>query len=143
MATSWPSTCAHTMVSASTWVGLTLPGMIELPGSLAGSRSSPNPARGPLPISRMSLAIFVSATASMRSAACRPTSASWPAIAANRLSATTNGAPSRRASRAATRWPNSRCVFSPVPTAVPPMASACSAGSAPRNAASASASWAS
>ena len=37
------------MVIASTWVGLTLPGMMLLPGSFSGSSSSPNPQRGPLP----------------------------------------------------------------------------------------------
>ena len=30
-------TCAATIVSISHWVGLTLPGMIELPGSFSGS----------------------------------------------------------------------------------------------------------
>jgi hypothetical protein len=47
MATSLPITCAQTMVIASHWVGLTLPGMIELPGSFSGIRSSPSPQRGP------------------------------------------------------------------------------------------------
>ena len=37
------------MVSASDWVGLTFPGMIEEPGSFSGSSSSPNPERGPEP----------------------------------------------------------------------------------------------
>jgi hypothetical protein len=36
-------TCAATMVSASHCVGLTLPGMMELPGSFSGSSSSPRP----------------------------------------------------------------------------------------------------
>ncbi len=35
------------MVSASHWVGLTLPGMIEEPGSFSGRISSPRPERGP------------------------------------------------------------------------------------------------
>ena len=38
---------------------VTLPGMIELPGSFSGSFSSPRPHRGPEPSKRMSLAIFV------------------------------------------------------------------------------------
>ena len=59
MATSLPITWAQTMVSASHWVGLTLPGMIELPGSLAGRSSSPRPQRGPEPSRRTSLAIFI------------------------------------------------------------------------------------
>ncbi len=44
------------MVSASHCVGLTLPGMMLLPGSFSGSASSPSPHRGPLPSRRMSLA---------------------------------------------------------------------------------------
>ncbi len=46
----------QTMVSASHCVGLTLPGMMLLPGSFSGSDSSPSPHRGPLPSRRMSLA---------------------------------------------------------------------------------------
>ena len=46
------------MVSASAWVGLTLPGMIDEPGSFSGIFSSAKPARGPQDISRMSLAIL-------------------------------------------------------------------------------------
>ena len=76
MATSCPITCAHTIVSASTWVGLTLPGMIELPGSFSGRRNSPRPARGPLPIRRTSLPILVKAMASIFSAPWKDTSAS-------------------------------------------------------------------
>ena len=44
------------MSIASAWVGLTLPGMIDEPGSLAGSTSSRRPVRGPDPSQRMSLA---------------------------------------------------------------------------------------
>ena len=47
----------QTMVSASHCVGLTLPGMMLLPGSFSGRDSSPSPHRGPLPSSRMSFAI--------------------------------------------------------------------------------------
>ena len=35
-ATSLPMTCTATMVTASHWVGLTLPGMMEEPGSFSG-----------------------------------------------------------------------------------------------------------
>ena len=42
-------TWAATMVIASTCVGLTLPGMMLLPGSFSGRFSSPSPQRGPLP----------------------------------------------------------------------------------------------
>jgi hypothetical protein len=40
-------TCTATMVSASHWVGLILPGMIDEPGSFSGIFSSAKPARGP------------------------------------------------------------------------------------------------
>ena len=53
-----PITWQHTMVSASDCVGLTLPGMIEEPGSFSGRISSPRPERGPEPSRRMSLAIL-------------------------------------------------------------------------------------
>jgi hypothetical protein len=46
------------IVNASAWVGFTLPGMIEEPGSFSGICSSAKPARGPQDISRMSLAIL-------------------------------------------------------------------------------------
>jgi hypothetical protein len=40
----------RTMVMASHCVGLTLPGIMELPGSFSGSINSPNPQRGPDPL---------------------------------------------------------------------------------------------
>src|ERR1700731_3489818 len=46
------------MVMASHWVGLTLPGMIEEPGSFSGRLISPKPERGPEASRRMSLAIL-------------------------------------------------------------------------------------
>jgi hypothetical protein len=61
MAASLPMTCTHTIVMASACVGFTLPGMIELPGSFAGMRSSPMPQRGPEASQRTSLAIFMQA----------------------------------------------------------------------------------
>ena len=48
-ATLLPITCEATIVSASHCVGLTLPGMIDEPGSFSGSDSSPRPQRGPEP----------------------------------------------------------------------------------------------
>ena len=68
------------MVSASHCVGFTLPGMIELPGSFSGIVISPKPERGPLASQRTSLAILVSAAASVFSAPCRLTSASAAAM---------------------------------------------------------------
>ena len=87
-ATSLPKTWQQIMVSASHWVGFTLPGMMELPGSFSGRLSSPRPLRGPEASQRMSLAIFMSAAASVFSAPCAATSASCAASAANLLSAT-------------------------------------------------------
>jgi hypothetical protein len=58
-------TCAHSIVSASACVGFTLPGMIELPGSFSGIRSSPIPERGPEESSRMSFAILKHAAATV------------------------------------------------------------------------------
>ena len=70
-------TCAATMVTASHWVGFTLPGMIDEPGSFSGSSNSPKPVRGPEPSSLMSLAILNSDTATVLSAPCANTRASW------------------------------------------------------------------
>ena len=86
-ATSFPITCAATIVSASDCVGLTLPGMIELPGSFSGIVISPRPDRGPDESQRTSFAIFIRVVASVLSAPCNVTSASWPASAANLLGA--------------------------------------------------------
>ena len=58
-AASLPNTWHATIVIASDCVGLTLPGMIEEPGSFSGSSSSPSPLRGPEPSQRMSFAIFI------------------------------------------------------------------------------------
>ncbi len=76
IATSLPNTWQHSIVSASLCVGLTLPGMIDEPGSFSGMRSSPMPLRGPLASQRMSLAIFIRLAASVFSAPCACTSAS-------------------------------------------------------------------
>ncbi len=63
MVASFPITCAATMVAASGITGLTLPGMMLLPGCRAGSAISASPASGPLFIQRKSLAIFMRLTA--------------------------------------------------------------------------------
>ncbi len=70
-ATSLPITCAQSMVTASDWVGFTLPGMIELPGSFSGMVISPMPQRGPEASQRTSLAILVSEAASVFERAVR------------------------------------------------------------------------
>ena len=120
---SFPRTWIATIVIASDWVGFTLPGMIEEPGSFSGSRSSPIPARGPEPSQRMSFAIFISDAASVASAPLMKTNASWAASAANRFGAATNGRPVTSAIFAAQHSPNPVGAFRPVPTAVPPIAS--------------------
>mmetsp|Transcript_564 Transcript_564/g.1512 ORF Transcript_564/g.1512 Transcript_564/m.1512 type:complete len:273 (-) Transcript_564:293-1111(-) len=122
-AASRPMTCAQTMVRASTWVGFTLPGMMDEPGSLAGSEISPRPLRGPEASIRTSLPTFMRLTASCRSAPDVSTRASWAASASNLFSAVRNGSPVSFATFAATRTSNPRGAFSPVPTAVPPLAS--------------------
>ena len=103
------------MIMASHWVGLTLPGMIDEPGSFSGRFSSPSPLRGPEPSQRMSSAILIRDAASVRSAPLVMTSASWAARAANLLGAVTNGSPVSSAMAAATRTPNSGWVLRPVP----------------------------
>ena len=58
-AVSFPMICTATIVTCSHCVGLTLPGMIEEPGSLAGIVISPRPRRGPEASQRTSFAIFI------------------------------------------------------------------------------------
>ena len=120
---SLPNTRVQTMVSASHWVGFTLPGMIEEPGSFSGRDSSPSPERGPLPRKRMSLAILNSAAAAELIAPWLNTMASWAASASNLLGAVTKGRPVISATRSATFSAKPTGAFSPVPTAVPPWAS--------------------
>src|SRR5437868_1959574 len=60
---SLPMTWAATMSIISDITGLTLPGMIEEPGWVAGMEISPMPQRGPLASQRMSLAILLRETA--------------------------------------------------------------------------------
>jgi len=102
--------------------------MIELPGWRLGSTSSPRPHRGPEASQRRSLAIFVSETATVRSAPESSTAASRAAIASKRFGAPTNANPVRAASRAITFLAKSGGALSPVPTAVPPRASSASRG---------------
>ncbi len=80
MAASLPSTCAQTCRSISHMTGLTLPGMMEEPGCVAGRRNSPRPRRGPEPRKRMSLAILIRLTATVLSAPEVSTTASRAAL---------------------------------------------------------------
>ena len=93
MAASLPITCTATIVTASHWVGLTLPGMMELPGSLAGMVISPKPRRGPLASQRTSLAIFIMFAASALTAPWAKTTASLPDKARNLFGSVTKGSP--------------------------------------------------
>mmetsp|Transcript_9690 Transcript_9690/g.24936 ORF Transcript_9690/g.24936 Transcript_9690/m.24936 type:complete len:204 (-) Transcript_9690:736-1347(-) len=118
-----PITWQQTMVIASHCVGLTLPGMMLLPGSFSGSDSSPRPQRGPLPRNRTSLATFISDVAIVFSAPLASTMASCAASASNLFGAVTNGRPVSFSSCAATSTSKPSKELSPVPTAVPPCAS--------------------
>ena len=130
MAVSLPKTWTATIVIASHWVGLTLPGMMDEPGSFSGNVNSPKPQRGPDANQRMSLAIFVSEAASVLSTPLAKIISSWAESAANLFGCDLNGSPVNSAIRRAARSPNSGCEFSPVPTAVPPIAKSNSPGKA-------------
>ncbi len=95
-----------------------------MPGSLAGKISSPIPVRGPEPSQRRSLAILNSVTAAAFRPACARTIRSSVPWAVNLFGAVTYAAPVICAICAATSSPNPGGAFSPVPTAVPPIASA-------------------
>ncbi len=117
--------------------GLTLPGMIELPGWRLGMEISPMPHRGPEASQRMSLAILVRETAIVFKTPEVSTAASLPAMASKRLGAGTNGQPVFSASRAITLAAKSGWAFKPVPTAVPPRGSSARRGLTDSNRASA------
>src|SRR6476659_8290663 len=102
-----PNTWQQTWVIASHWVGLTLPGMIDEPGSFSGSINSPRPERGPEPRRRMSLAILKSDAATVLMAPWLKTMASWAASASNLFGAEVKGRPVIAAMRSATRVANS------------------------------------
>ncbi|MNC87093.1 hypothetical protein D3C83_27930 [compost metagenome] len=118
------------MVMDSDCVGLTLPGMIELPGSFSGITSSPMPLLGPEASQRTSFAIFIRLAARVFSAPCACTTPSQEASASNLLGAVTNGSFVSRAISAATFSANCGWALSPVPTAVPPSASSHRCGTA-------------
>ena len=82
---------------------------------------SPRPDRGPDASQRTSLAIFISAAASVRSAPWASTRASCAARAANLFGAETNGSPVSSAIFAGHPLAELGWALSPVPTAVPPM----------------------
>ena len=114
---------AHSMVIASACVGLTLPGMMDEPGSFSGSEISPSPERGPEPIRRISLAILNIPVARLASAPWVNTRHRWtPALELVRRGGEGQGG--QLATFLAKRSANSGWAFNPVPTAVPPCARA-------------------
>ncbi len=125
---SCPITSAATWFTASGITGFTLPGMMLEPGWVAGSSISLSPVRGPEVRRRRSFAIFMSPTASVRSAPDTSTAASRFCIASNRFGAATNGSPVARTSSATTRSPNPGGALRPVPAAVPPIGSSARCG---------------
>src|ERR1700677_2757730 len=88
-----PFTCTQTIVIASHCVGLTLPGMIDDPGSFSGMESSPRPQRGPEASQRISFEIFSSEAASVSIAPCANTISSCDDNAANLLPCERKGSP--------------------------------------------------
>ena len=137
MAASLPRTWAQTCSSISHITGLTLPGMMEEPGWVAGRRNSPKPRRGPEPSKRMSLAILMRLTATVLSA---PRRFDHGVLAALRFEMVGRFAQRKPGFRGEPRdgaagkfgW-----VLMPVPTAVPPRASSprfFSRGAQPRDA---------
>ena len=116
-------TCTATMVRASHWVGLTLPGMMEEPGSFSGMKISPRPHRGPEASQRTSLASFMRSAARAFKAPWENTSPSRADKAWNLLGAGRKGRPVSRATSSAAAASKPGGALSPVPTAVPPKAS--------------------
>jgi hypothetical protein len=73
--------CAHTIITDWHMNGFTFPGMIELPGYVAGSWISPMPQRGPLPSQRISFAILNNLTEIVFRWPLASTTASFPPCA--------------------------------------------------------------
>ena len=82
--------------------GLTLPGMIELPGCVGGRLISLRPARGPDDNSRRSLQIFEITTAARLSAPENSTNALESWVASTRSDASRTGTPLHSARRLVT-----------------------------------------
>ena len=122
-ATSLAITWTATMVTDSHWVGFTLPGMMELPGSFSGIKISPRPQRGPLASQRMSLAIFIISAARPFKAPWAKTSSSLLVREWNLLGAVLKSFPVSSDTAFATSASKPLGALRPVPTAVPPSAS--------------------
>ena len=130
MVASLPMTCAQTMSVASGRTGLTLPGMMLDPGCRSGRLISPRPVRGPDPIQRRSLQIFVRLTATVRSAPDSSTIPSRAPCASKWSVASVIGRPVSAARISMTRCGKPAGVLMPVPTAVPPSGTSAADGSA-------------
>ena len=117
-----PITLTQTIVTASDWVGLTLPGIIDEPGSFEGKINSPYPALGPDPKNLISFAIFIKQTAVVFNVPEKLTISSWAASAANLLVAGLNGNLVILLISLTIFLSKFFLVFKPVPTAVPPWA---------------------
>ena len=128
MAASLPRTWTAAIVTCSHWVGLTFPGMMDEPGSLAGIVISPRPQRGPEASKRTSLAIFIRSEARALMAPWVNTSSSRLVSAWNLFGAETNEEPVSSDSVSAASRSKPFGAFSPVPTAVPPSAISRSGG---------------
>ena len=114
-------TRATTIVRLSTITGFTLPGMIDEPGWVSGRAISARPARGPMPISRTSDAIFQRLRAIVRRppwAAITASSVAWAWKWFVGLADLESGQADEP--RGHPRPANSGWALMPVPTAVPP-----------------------
>src|SRR5690625_4795537 len=130
MVVSLPITCAHTIDTASTMTGLTLPGIIDDPGWRSGMLSSPRPVFGPDPIQRRSLLIFNNEYAMLRSwleASTNPSRLAW---ASKWLRASVIAKPDSSDKISMTRCEKPMGVLIPVPTAVPPNGTSATRGRA-------------
>ncbi|MNP29950.1 hypothetical protein D3C76_1230000 [compost metagenome] len=105
-----------------------MPGMMEEPGCRPSSSISPRPANGPEFIQRRSLAIFINDTAVAFNWPDTATAVSCEPIRANRCLPGVNGTLLNWLNCALKCAANSGWALMPVPTAVPPWASACRLG---------------
>ena len=119
----FPITFTQTIVTASDWVGFTLPGIIEEPGSLEGNINSPYPALGPEPRNLISFAIFIKLTAVVFKVPEKLTISSCAARAANLFFVGLNGSFVIFLISLIIFLSKFFLLFIPVPTAVPPCAS--------------------
>ncbi|MCY1540292.1 hypothetical protein D9M68_759230 [compost metagenome] len=129
---SLPITWKPIWFSISGITGLTLPGMIDEPACMAGSRISPKPARGPLDRRRRSLQIFESFTDMRLSAPEIETKAPVSDVASTRLRAGRRVTPEMRDRCAQAATENSAGALTPVPIAVPPRLTSRISSAAPR-----------